>query len=292
MTSPTSIPNFLDALKEVIELEDTKRASAPYDYRHNPSSASIVSGNGEVVGSCMRQLYYKAKRTVESNPRDFTSRLQAMFGDGIHKVVLDKLQKSTKFTVMPEAAGKVTSDPLTKEISFRLDGLVSHEGQFGGLELKTMNSFGLQRMVKDGIPKESHLLQVISYFGTNPAIKWFALVYLGRDTAFRAEYHMVREENGDYSVTPIFPSGRKVILDGYGFENIKSRWLQLEKAVSANEVPRREYKVVFNDDGEIVSKRVKKGIEYKSDWQCSWCSYLTTCWSGPDAVKDSVTVIK
>lgn len=283
-----AIPRFLEALEEVINDEDEARASKPYEFKHNPSSASTIRNN-KVEGTCARQLYYKATSEPISNPKGFTTKLQGMFGDGIHDKVLSKLQKSKRFTVIPEAGGKVAVEGLGKEVSFRLDGLVSANGEIGGLELKTMNSFGLQKMVKEGGPKEGHILQVMSYFGTNSAIKWFALVYLGRDTAYRAEYHIARE--GDvFTVHPIFPGGPSYQLAGYDFKGIKERWAYIENAILNKEIPSREYKVVFNDAGNIVPSRVKNKLEYSGDWQCSYCAYRNTCWSGPGAKEDSVQI--
>jgi len=37
-----------------------------------------------------------------------------------------------------------------------------------------------------------------------------------------------------------------------------------------------------------VPFRQKNGVKYKTDWRCSYCSYMTHCWSLPDAKENAV----
>lgn len=288
---PPKPPNFLNLLEEVLtdELAEKKIKYKDYEYKHNPSSSTMKRDDGTVVGACMRQLWYRAMKTPETNPSDFTNLLQMGFGDGIHYWFLNKLQKSKRITLMKEAGGKVTIDPLTREVSFRLDGLVTHKGDIGGFELKTIQTFGLTYMLKEGGPKEDHLLQVLDYFGTNDAIKWFGLVYVARDSAYRAEFHILKEEDGFY-IEGIHPRVAKRKIDELSFDKVKARWKELEGYIERKEEPPRDFKVVYNDEGKIVEQRIKKGYKYKSDFKCTYCSHLTHCWSQPGAKEDSVQI--
>ena len=136
ITLPRSYPpKFLSILDDVFEAEVKARDSIDREMRHYPSSASFVKSDGSVVGSCLRQLYYRATKEPESNPRDMTGFLQTGFGGAIHDFLISKLQKSKVVKLTPESSGRITVDPLTKEISFRLDALVSHKGDIGGLEI-------------------------------------------------------------------------------------------------------------------------------------------------------------
>lgn len=284
-----SPPRFLDLLKEVYE--DEAKIPRSGEFRHNPSSASVKKADGSVVGACLRQLYYKATNEPISDPKDFTNVLQADFGNGIHDRVVAKLQKSKKLRLIPEAAGQVTVDELTQVVSFRLDGLVTFRGELGCLEIKTQQSFGLQRMIRSGGPKESDVLQVLSYFGTNPDLRWAALVYFGRDNALRAEYHIYKDENGQFMIRGILPErAERPIAEGLTFEGIVARWKELEAAVRENHVPARDYKVVLTKEGRVTDKRTKNGVDYKSDFRCMYCPYMTTCWSGPNAVEAAYKV--
>lgn len=277
-----SPPRFLDLLKEVYEEEDKTPRSG--EFRHNPSSASVKKANGTVVGACLRQLYYKAKGEPVSDPKELTVKLQGDFGNGIHDRVVAKLQKSKKARIIPEAAGQVTVDELTQVVSFRLDGLVTYKGELGCLEIKTQQSFGLQRMIREGGPKESDILQVLSYFGTNPDLRWAALVYFGRDNALRAEYHIYKNNDGVFVIRGILPArDEKPLADGLTFGGIVERWKELEGSVRENRIPARDYKVVLTKDGRITDKRTKNGVDYKSDFRCMYCPYMTTCWTQEDA---------
>lgn len=284
-------PIFLDLLEEVLkdENEGKKVKYKDVSYKHNPSSSTMVKDDGEVVGACLRQLWYRATKVPDTNPHTFTNLLQFGFGDGIHDWVLNKLQKSKRITLMKEAGGRTTIDPLTREVSFRLDGLVTHKGDLGGIELKTTQGFGLNYMLKEGGPKDDHLLQVLDYFGTNEAIRWFGLVYLARDSAYRAEFHITKEADG-YYIRGVIPAGEKKKIEHLSFDKVKARWKVLEGFIERNEEPPRDYKVVYNDDGKIVEQRIKKGYKYKSHFKCMYCTHLTHCWNQPGAKEDAVQI--
>ncbi len=291
MTVETKVhaPNFLGILEEVLIDEDVEyKKSHEYHYRHNPSSG-MVSVDGKRVGACMRALYYKATKEPESNPRDFSNRLTAGFGNAIHQWILDKLSKSKKLSVVPESAGRVSIDGLTKEISFRLDGLVTYRGELGGLEIKTQQGFGLQRMIKDGGPKQSDILQCLSYFGTNEAIMWFGLVYLARDSGYRAEYHIWKED-GKFWIKGLVPTMSTREISDLSFPGIVAQWKKFEEHLESLVIPARDYKIVFADDGRIVPSRIKKGYKYKSDYRCLYCNWQTKCWTSEGAREDSIKV--
>ncbi len=290
MNPKATPPRFLDLLNETYEVEE-KNSKPRVDYRHNPSSATMMGSDGKVVGACLRSLYYRATGEPVSDKKPFTTKLQGGFGNGIHDFLTQRLQKSDKIKLIPEAPGKVLVDPLTKEISFRLDGLVTHKGEVGCLEIKTQQSYGLQRMVKDGGPKKSDILQVLCYFGTNEDIKWASLVYVARDSAFRAEYHIYKDPtNGKFVIKGVTPEKKEQYVDDLSFDKIVARWRELEVNVERRELPKRDYKIVMKADGSYTDKRVKNGVEYKSDFACTYCSYRTTCWKGPDADKDAYQV--
>ncbi len=283
-------PEFIKLLEESFEVDDKARVFTG-DYRHNPSSATMVDAEGKVVGACLRQLYYRATGEPVSDKKELTNKLQAEFGNGIHNVLTDRLKKSDRIRLTAEVPGKVIVDPLTKEISFRLDGLVTYKGELGCLEIKTQQSYGLQRMVKEGGPKKSDILQVMCYFGTNDDIRWASLLYVARDSAYRAEYHIYKDpESNVFMIEGITPKKAPKPIEGLTFDAVVKRWKILEEHVERKEIPRRDYRVVLKTDGTVTDKRTKNGVEYKSDFQCSYCSYQTTCWNGPGKEEDAYKV--
>lgn len=278
------IPNFLNILDNVL-LEEVKTNKDKYKdsgYRHYPSSASTKLKDGRVVGACLRQLYYRATKEPVTEDTDTTGLLQMLFGDAIHGAIQAKLAKSKEIRITSESKGKVLLDTLTKEVSYRLDGLVTFDGEHGGLELKTTQSRAVSDKdwgIKARGPKEDHLLQVITYMGIDPALKWFALVYVGRDTAYRLEFHITRE--GD----KFFVDGKEIV--GLNFTGVMARWVELETYLKDNKLPPRDYKVWLKPDGTIQETKTIKGKFFKSDFRCLYCPYAQKCWSEPDAQNDS-----
>lgn len=257
-------------------MEGKKAYYRDQEYRHNPSSASIETATG-VQGACLRQLWWRAKKEPETNPMELTGMLQAGFGDAIHTFILGKLKRSKQIQITAETGGRTYVDDLTKEISYRLDGLVTYEGAQGGFELKTTQGMALTGKgwgIKDSGPKTDHLLQVICYFKVNPALKWFSLVYVARDSGYRLEFHIIR--NGD----KFFVDGRDC---GLTFANIAKRWKELEGFIERNELPPRDYKVWLNPKGEIQDIKQVRGEKYKSDFRCLYCSFKNKCWTAEDA---------
>lgn len=285
-------PNFLNIIEEVYEEEDKRHAeNAKEGFRHNPSSASFRKANGEVIGACVRALYYKATKEAPTNARPLTTKLQGDFGNAIHDKLTEKLKKSDKIKIIAESAGRTVVEELTNEVSYRLDGLITHKGEEGYLEIKTMQSFALQAMVKSGKPRDKDILQVLSCLGAKPDLRWAALVYVGRDNAYRAEYHIYKDPLTDtYVFRGITPTKHEQDVDELSFEGIVARWKELEVAVAEQKLPRRDFKAVLKEDGTVTDKRVRNYVEYKTASACKFCSWQTKCWTSEGALEDSVQI--
>lgn len=278
------IPSFLNILDTVLleEVKSGKEKHKDSGYRHYPSSASIKLESGRVVGACLRQLYYRATKEPEPEHTETTGLLQMLFGDAIHSALQAKFAKSKEIRFTAESKGKVLLDTLTKEVSYRLDGLVTFDEQHGGFELKTVQSRAVSDKdwgIKAKGPKEDHLLQIITYMGLDPALKWFSLVYVGRDTAYRLEFHITRD--GDR----FFLDGEEI--KGLNFSGVKDRWVELEKHLADNTLPNRDFKVWLREDGTIQETKTIKGKFHKSDFRCLYCPFKEKCWGQPDAKNDA-----
>ncbi len=288
------VPNFLNLLEEVYEQEDKRYAeNAKEGFRHNPSSASFVKASGEVVGACLRALYYKATKEAPTEAKPLTTKLQGDFGNGIHDKLTDKLKKSDKIKIIAESAGRTVEEGLDNEVSYRLDAEVTHKGELGYLEIKTMQSFALQRMVKSGTPRDKDVLQVLSCLGAKPELRWAVLLYVGRDNAYRAEYHIYKDpETNTYVYRGITPAKHEQDIEEMTYEGIVSRWKELEVAVAQQKLPKRDFKAVLREDGTVTDKRVRNYVEYQTASACKWCSWQTKCWTSEGAVEDSVQIGK
>jgi len=276
---------FLRSLETV--LSDEQKARAEYHkgkaYAHYPSSASCRLASGSVVGACNRSLYWKAKGEPSEREDSLASVLQRGFGDAIHDWLFNKLKKSSAFTIQSELGGRLKVDGLTKEVSYRLDGIALVDGRKVGVELKTTQGRGLDKLIKEGGPKEHHLLQVFDYFVAHPDINEFCLVYVSRDSGYSVEY-LIERKGDDFYLTQTYPttgSARKI--EGISVEGAKKRRMELEKALETDTLPPRDYSVFLNKQGEVQEIRTRAGEKFKSDFWCLYCDYQKKCWSMPDA---------
>lgn len=253
-------------------------------YAHYPSSASCVKPDGSVVGACLRNLYWRAtKEPVDETADTLASVLQRGFGDAIHTWLSEKLKKVEGLSFTPEVPGKWSVDGLTREVSYRMDGLATIDGKKGGLEIKTTQGRGLEYMIKEGGPKEAHMLQTLDYLGANPELSFFNLVYVARDSGFNVEYRITRESEG-LVLAQVYPSHKALgRIEGISVEGTNKRRKELEEAVVNKTLPKRDFAVFLNKDGGIQDVRTKGGERYKSDFMCLYCDYAKKCWSMPDA---------
>lgn len=270
-----------NVLKDEQDSKDTYYKDRPF--KHYPSSASCVKSDGSVAGACLRALYWKATKEPVTNEWRLAGVLQRGFGDAIHTWLFDKLKKLPSLALMSEASGKLVVDGLTREVSYRMDGKLTVNGVRGGCELKTTQGRSIDSMLKEGGPKDSAILQVLDYLTAEPALKFFSLIYVARDSGFHVEYLFERAENG-ITITQVFPSvGPTRTITEVSVEGMTQRRKDLEKSVSEGILPKRDFSVFLNKDGEIQPYRQKAGEKYKSDWQCQYCDFAAKCWSMPDA---------
>jgi hypothetical protein len=139
-------------------------------------------------------------------------------------------------------------------------------------------------------PKPADILQVLSYFGTNPDLQWAVLIYFGRDTAYRSEHRIIKQPDGSFTVKNVVPDGPEKKLEELTYEGIVARWKDLETYLEKDEVPPRDYKVVLTKEGRVTPKRTKNHVDYKSDGRCLYCSYQSLCWGSEDKVKDAYNI--
>lgn len=283
-----SIPHILKHLEESIEIESKARAAEPREFHHNPSSASFKVG-AETYGACLRRLYYRASETPVTNTSGFSSKLTAKFGQSIHDWIFTTLKGHEHLHVESEVPGKVLVNPLTKEISYRMDGLLTHKGERGGVEVKTKGGYKLQSMVKSHGPDWADFAQIVTYFEIERELMWYVLVYVARDTGFHAEYHIYRDYNDGEKIKyrGIVPQETHPKELPVTFQQVKDRWQLLEKYIVDKVVPPRDYKVALDKEGKPTKERTRNYVKIKSDVNCMYCPWLNHCWSQPGAKEDA-----
>lgn len=248
-------------------LEKLEKHMLKYEHRkkesHYPSE----------VTDCIRKLWYKWRGESISDSMSFASVLRMEMGNAIHSLLAKEFEEMG-LKVLSEVPFKKSIEGLTYQISGRLDNLfIDSKGVIRGIEIKTTYGRGIRELRKVNMPKPEALQQVLVYFHCVD-MKYYHLIYIGRDDGYRTEFLFERKEDG------IYLEGEKLSLT---FTDISDKLKEIEKAVG-NGIPDRPYKAAINN-GEIKDKFTYKKIDYKTDWQCSYCSYKTKCWK--EVIKNS-----
>ena len=243
--------NLINKIDEyLIKKEKRKRES------HYPSEAS----------KCLRQLYYKWTDYEESDPISAGGYWKMSMGSRIHEMVQEFLANSG-LEIVDEVSFKKNIDVLEYPISGRIDNLfIDEDGVLAGIEIKTTYGAGVRALKYNGVKKED-LMQVLIYMSCTD-VKRFYLIYVGRDDGYRTQYLI------DYRNDVLCCDGKPLDLN---FKLVIDKFRFLEACLVNNTIPKRDFKVAIKN-GEIKTKFQKDKIEYKSDWQCSYCQYKTDCW--------------
>jgi len=282
------IPIVTELVDEVIreQAEQRRKSRGSYEHHHNPSSASSMDAmNGNKIdGACLRQQYYKATNVPPSEPVKPKGQLNMDFGNAIHDKYAHYIKKIPGYFAMDEVPMKASVEFLKKKISLRVDGLLVPMDTGiveGGIEIKTCKSDAISSQhwgLKKKGPKLDHLLQVITYFGTNPHLKWFSLIYLARDTSDRIEFHIVKNGDAYWWRFAGEPKNKSRKIEGTSFDHIRGRWVVLEGHLEKGFPPPRDYNVFLNKDGKVQKTKTVGGETKKSHFRCLYCDYLTYCW--------------
>jgi len=228
------------------------------------------SGNHHPSGAtkCIRQQYYARTKIVEeSNPITPGALWKMEMGNAIHSMLTDFLRNSGLY-VRDEISFKKKLDGLKNPISGRIDNLFQENGATTGIEIKTSYGRGVMNLQKSGQPKEDALIQVALYLWCTNVTKFYIL-YVGRDNAYRCQFLVEKDKSGS-----ILLEGKDT---GLTFNNVCKKFFDLEKALDKQILPDREFKAAIKN-GEVKDYFQKKGVKYKTDWQCTYCNYKDVCW--------------
>lgn len=185
---------------------------------------------------------------------------------------------------------------LSKPIRYRRDMIFTDsDGKLCGGEIKTKYGAGVRAMKETGLD-DRQLTQVVLYlvldwvlaergeFGENGGMRRYYVPMVSRDDGDRVQFvvEMVGDPpNAEFVVWRTYPSGETVRLKEYGMEVFYTaidRMADVEVALSADEVPERDFRVAIKN-GEIRKDYQHKNVKYKSDWQCLYCGFKDKCWA-------------
>lgn len=223
----------IDKLKKYLE-------NIPPD--RDPSKVGLSS-----VGHCSRQLAYRV-HGYKGIPLSWKS--QSIFDDGdLFHNQLRGWMKTAGVEIFNEEDAVVVPTPKGRRIVGHIDGLVTHEGETLLLEIKSMSSYGFERLLKGEPIDESYRAQMSGYM-------------LGLDID-RALFVAKCKDNSDLHEV-IYEIDRPLIEE-------KLRKLDLVLDSTTPDMVERTY-------GPLG-----KGL--KLDWHCGYCAFWKECWKDRNPIE-------
>lgn len=242
-------------------------------YKHFEDNDRKYDSSGEVtfapsyLNACKRQVFYKKTGEGASNPADLPSRFKMFLGsidhEGLQNIIKSK-------GIMIECEKHHTYESNGIKMNYFIDGIIEVDGVRYILEIKTTYSRGID-FVKTQ-PKDDHIMQTLCYMQFQ-GIKDAIIVYIGRDNGYIFQHNL--------------SIGDSLTVSGTDRMDMLEKWNasmdalpQLKKDIENGKLPERDYKIAIKViDGVIVDSFTKDKVKYKTDWQCSYCSFKDKCWS-------------
>jgi CRISPR/Cas system-associated exonuclease Cas4 (RecB family) len=191
------------------------------------------------AGKCIRALVYQW-RGVEGKPQEIRSFFVKEDGNIHHRAIKEQLRKAGINFIMEETPIKDKELPL----SGKLDAVIRLEGKYYALEIKSLNRYSFDEIVKLG-PREDHSIQLQLYIHYlknlfHLDVNLGLLLYKCKDTARLWEFPL------DYD--------KKYV------EKFFSTVELVKKHLKEGTLPERQYHI--------------------TDWECRYCDYSQICWKG------------
>lgn len=238
---------------------------------HSPSEAT----------KCIRQLWYRWKNETISDPVDEPGWFKMRMGDAVHDGIRALLKR--KLDIIDEVKGTKNIPGLFYPINFRVDSLLVNPetGRTEGLEIKSTFGRAIDTIKKSGVPKPSDETQTLIYlYLSDDNINHWNLLYVSRDTGYMQQFRYERCHGKFY---------RDALELQVTERGLFKKFFELEAALEHDTPPVGEFGVVIKA-GEVKDKIQHKNVEYKSDWQCLYCPYITLC-KEPKKYKFSIPAI-
>ena len=256
--------DLIKLLDNLITEKDQGKRGSKEITSHYPSSASIKTPDGVVIGSCLLAKYRQWTKVPETNPWNANA-IQKMAWGNLVQGFVENLLKDEILTgrglvkgIQTEVPVKSNFAPLNYPVSGKIDILLDNV-----LPIEIKSSFGqFFFSKKTGIlscgPKPEHLMQILCYLILGKFEKGI-LLYLARDTGFKVSYE-IRVKEGFPTVTDF--KGNVVEHKNLRFDSIVSRWKDLEFCLERKIEPEPDFK-------------------FKSKYPCNYCTYYGLCYEKP-----------
>jgi hypothetical protein len=283
----------MQLIKEVDSfLESPMPISPPRPYHgFYPSTASCVIKNeyneDEVVGKCLRAVYWSAKAVEQTNPMNARSFRITSVGKMMESWEISKYKEmgiwrgnSVKFF---DADNKVSGEVDAFVWDNKLKDII-------GVEIKTGYGYEFEKNVigkpeRKGTPKFDHLIQTMLYLNYFKSVPLFKMVYLSRGNAARVEFDVTLDRHSGAAVVD-----GKIPVPTLSIPNILNRFRIVGKHLEDSTLPERDYQLQYSNDrlkflydSRRLNKKETAEFEKnkkvtKGDWRCSYCEYKDYCW--------------
>jgi len=267
-----------------------------YPSTPGPTSASIVV-NGKVIGSCLRQVYYRIMG-VKGTPANARMLRIWMFG----KLFESEAKDIFKSMGMYLYSGVRFYLPDMR-IKGELDFIIEHP-KHGKFIVENKSFYGYQARkeifgssTQEAFPKMENLLQTFIYtyafregnqYGFMP-LDGAKILYWSRDDAAVKDFDVRCVAHNDDFV----PMVDGVIVPHITISGIKARYDQFYECVKTRTLPKRDYYPLPNDEeikqlyneGAISKTNYEKYAKSQTDknrfacasWQCRYCEFYDQC---------------
>jgi hypothetical protein len=211
------------------------------------------------LNKCKRQIFYQKTNTPQSNPTETHSYIKFALGDSAHEAIQGIFQKIGIWLEGEDFKYTTWNDI---DWCYRIDGkLLINDNEWIG-EIKSVYASGYNSIEKE--PRIDHELQLLMYMIFEGVNNGFIL-YVGRDNGLLVDYY--------YTLDTLYKKHEKYITQ---------RVFELKQVIDNivnNELPERDHEIVIkNNKGVLSNKFTKDKVNYKSDWQCNYCSWKSMCW--------------
>lgn len=247
-------------------------------------------GETEVLGKCMRAVFYRLKGVEQTNPPGPKAQMLFLLGNMIE----DQLTEMWKQMGIWEN-NSVRWEDMDHNLSGEYDVILKEQERLYGVECKSFYGYhankeilghwsgrGSNKRFIYGKPKEPHLMQAAIYAAnTRNDLEGFKLVYASRDNNVMQEFNITVNEGGT-----IFINSRPETR--FTMNDIYERYAELQRHDETNTLPARDFVYTPSDErvqemferGEISNSAYKKhtdGKERYTDFHCSYCNYKDHC---------------
>jgi hypothetical protein len=274
--------------------------SLPRYPAHNPSSASVKwndsNGLPRTSGTCLRQLWYKAKGIAGGVPDAYSEWIFAT-GKGVEVILVEQWKEMGIWV-----ANNIKFYDPDRHISGEIDVILTEpDGKLFGVEVKSFAGYKATKEIMgnahtQGHPKTSQLLQTLIYIDLCKKLKmieYFKIVYYARDSGDRREFDVSIIEDGEHKR----PTINGIIDYRFTMQDIYDRYTELDHYLENNLLPPRDYSNAW--PAERIEEEYKAGEVSKTkylgwkkspsknpvgDWQCTpkYCPFYSNCWKSEE----------